>query len=305
MSRLVAGRETTVFILDNLSSGNEGDIPTGNVRFIRGDVRNEKLVDRLVRRSDVVFHLAEYIPGTAEFSPGHVVRYSVDHPMMEFDVGCRGTLVVLDMCRRHDKKFIFTSTAAVYGRTAHRPVPERTPPSPSSPYGASKACSEIYATLYSQLYNLRTVTLRLFNVFGPGQRKYVMHDILVKLVNDPRRLVVLGTGRERRDFVYVDDAIDALILAATNGRAHGIYNVGTSTSISIKEVVRSTLDVVDLHPRVSYTQTSWSGDVRAVVADVSRMKALGFSPKYSLVAGLRELVKWFNQEYSANFHVRD
>jgi len=302
VARLAKG-STTVLVLDNLSSGSRQNISDGNVRLVLGDVRDEGLVDDLVKCSDTVFHLAEFIPETATWGIGHVVRYSVDNPLSDFDVGCRGTLVVLDKCRKHDKRLVFTSSAAVYGENANAPIKEEAPAVPSSPYGASKLCAETYVRLYSHLYGTRATILRLFNVYGPWQRKYLMHDVLLKLLRDCHKLEILGTGREERDFIYVDDVVDALLLVADDARTHGeLYNVGSGRSTSVKDVVAALLRILGQHPDVIFTQTSWKGDVKALVADVSRIIGLGFKCRYSLEEGLRELIEWFNTEFSVNLY---
>jgi len=184
----LANEGTRVIVLDNLSYGRKSNIPNRHIKFVCGDVRNAGLVDTLVEKSDIVFHLAEYIPETINYGVGHVVKYSVENPLLDFDIGCRGTLVVLEKAQKYNKRFVFTSSAAIYGEPTTVPIKEETPTLPSSPYGASKLCAETYVKLYSKLYDMPTTVLRLFNVYGPRQKKYIMYDILFKLMKEPKKL---------------------------------------------------------------------------------------------------------------------
>jgi UDP-glucose 4-epimerase len=285
-----------VFVLDNLSSGYESNLlRTKSVTFYHGDVRDEEAVAKLVKKSDLVFHLAEFIPNTEKYGAGHVVKFSVDHPLVEFDVSCRGTLVVLENVRKYSKKLIFTSTAAVYGETDATCINENQPTLPISPYGASKLCAETYLQLYRRIYDLPIVTLRLFNVYGPKQRKYVMYDVLRKLAINSSELEILGTGDEERDFIYVDDVVDALLLVAEREDAIGqVFNVGSGTATKLRNLIKMMLDFLGEEPNLVFTNSSWKGNLRRLCADVTKLQKLGFSPKYQLQNGLKSLIDWFN-----------
>jgi UDP-glucose 4-epimerase len=291
----------TVVVLDDFSSGTTCDIPGGAVEFVRGDVRNIELVETLIQKSDIVFHLAEYIPNTRSSGPGHVVKYSVEHPLLEFDVSCKGTLSVLEGCRMHDKAIVFASTAAVYGECETGSLKESTPISPRSPYGASKACAETYVKLYWQLYRVPSTTLRLFNVYGPRQYKYLAYDILTRLEEHPVKLEVLGSGNEERDFVFIDDVVDAMLLVANRRECNGeCYNVGTGISSSVKRVVETILEILNERVQLVFTQNSWRGDVRRLVANIDKIGSIGFEPRHSLREGLTRLIEWHRTERSKN-----
>jgi UDP-glucose 4-epimerase len=294
----LANEGSRVIVLDNLSSGRKNNISNKNIEFVHGDIRNSALVDTLVRKSDTVFHLAEYIPETVKYGVGHVIRYSVENPLSDFDVSCFGSLIVLDKCRKYNKKIVFTSSAAVYGENMKTPADEESSTIPSSPYGASKLCAETYMILYSKLYELPVTVLRFSNLYGPRQRKYVIYDILLKLMKNPKKLEILGTGQERRDFIYVHDAIRALLLAANSPSSNEkIFNIGTGISTSISEIVELTLKILDVQPEVLFTQASWQGDIKKLVANTSRIARLGFKPAYSINDGIRETVEWFKSTY--------
>jgi UDP-glucose 4-epimerase len=285
-----------VFVLDNLSSGYEYNLVRSKlVKFYNGDVRDESIVSKLVEKSDIIFHLAEFIPNTEKYGSGHIVKFSVDNPLVEFDVSCRGTLVVLEKAREFSKRLILASTAAVYGESDAICLKENHATLPISPYGASKLCAETYVQLYHRIHGLPTTILRFFNVYGPKQRKYVMYDLLRKLAINPYELQVLGTGHEERDFIYVDDVIDALLMVAENENTIGqIFNVGFGEATSLCDLVKIMLEVLALNPKIVFTNSSWRGNVKRLCADITRISELGFKPKYQLRAGIESLMNWFN-----------
>ena len=293
--RLATGGDKNIVILDNLSCGHKENIPiASNVSFVKGDIRDETLVDRLARKCDTIFHLAEYIPETTKYGPGHVIKFSAEKPLEDFDVNTRGTLVVLEAARKNHNKVIFTSTAAVYGKTNLTTISENDARLPVSPYGASKLCSELYVSLYSRVFGVPGTTARFFNVYGPRQRKYVMYDMLLKLSSNPERLEVLGSGQESRDFVYVQDAVDALLLIAADPEAEfQVFNVGTGIATSILKVVELLKRILQRDTEVEITGKSWPGDLKTITANIDKLRSLDYEPKFSVEEGLKKLVAWF------------
>jgi len=286
--------------LDNLSCGYRENIPkVSNVDFVLGDIRNASVVERLIKKCDTIFHLAEYIPETRKYGSGHVIKFSAEKPLEDFDVNTRGTLVVLEAARKNNRKIIFTSTAAVYGKTNTKLITENDCKLPVSPYGASKLCSETYVSLYSRVFGVPGIVARFFNIYGPRQKKYVMYDMLLKLMNNPKRLEVLGTGKEARDFVYVQDAVNALLLLAANPDAEGqVFNIGTGISTSISRIVELLKHILHKEVEVKIMGKSWPGDLRVITADIKKIRSLGFEPKFSVEDGLDRLVKWFLSYHS-------
>jgi UDP-glucose 4-epimerase len=284
-----------VTILDNLSSGSLKNVPTHkNLTFVKGDIRDIDLVDNLVKQSELIYHLAEFIPLTKNFGSGHVVKFSSDSPLQDLDVSTRGTLTMLDSARKYDRKFVFSSTAAVYGGSKNR-LTEESPILPVSPYGVSKFCAEQYVQYYSRVYGLPTSITRFFNVYGPRQSKYIMYDLLYKVAQNPPQLEMLGTGEESRDFVYVRDVICALLLVSQDEFAKGqTYNVASGKYTKISDVVYKMLELIGFHPNVVFTGSSWKGDVKNLIADISKISSIGFEPQYNLENGLKQMISWFN-----------
>jgi len=302
LAEKLTDHQVRVIALDNLSSGDRNNIGNTRVEFVHGDVRDSELVDALVKKSSIVFHLAEYIPQSRDYGVGHVIKYSTENPLLDFDVGCRASLILLEKCRKYKKKMVLASSAAVYGRSASALLKEETPKLPSSPYGASKLCAEIYLTLYSRLYDLPTAVVRFFNVYGPRQSKYLMYDMLCKLTKSPERIELLGTGQEERDFVFVEDAVDATILVANNqDRIGEVFNVGTGTATSTESVAEQILGILGIHADVKFTQTSWKGDINRLVADAAKIRSIGFEPRYDMKDGLRELVRWYVDNHKVSW----
>lgn len=289
--------ECQVIVLDNLSSGRLENIPVhSRLSFIKSDVRNFALVKKLTKNSDMIFHLAEFIPNTRQIGPGHVIKLSMKNPLLDLDICVRGTLNVLEAARQADAKIIFTSTAAVYGEPLESPVKETTPPNPVSCYGASKLAAETYCKLFNKTHGLPAVIVRLFNICGPRQRKYVMYDILSKLRKNPNTLTMLGSGSQERDFVYVNDAVDGLIFLSVKEEASGqTFNLGTGVSTSIKKVVTYITKILGMKPVVTYTGSSWKGDINILVADPTKLRRIGFAPKYTVEQGITEFVSWYRQ----------
>lgn len=282
-----------VIVLDNLSSGIFENLPTHlGLKFVKGDILDVALVDRLMKHIDLVFHLAEYIPNTS----GHVVEYSMNNPLKDLEISVKGTINVLEAARKTKAKVVLTSTAAVYGEPIESPVEEECATNPISPYGASKLAAEVYCNMYYNTHELPIVVARLFNVYGPRQRKYVMYDILSKLKSNPKKLEILGTGEQKRDFIYVGDVVNGLIYLSTLEEAYGqTFNMGTGISTSIKQIVKYITELLNVDPNVTYTGSSWKGDIKRLTADTAKLVRTGFSLKFELAQGLEGLVFWFQQ----------
>ena len=289
-----------VLILDDLSSGRLDNLPKDpNLIFTRGSVLDYELVRKLVRKASLIFHLAEFIPETESYGVGHVVKFSVEDPHRVFDITCKGTLNVLEAIRRSgapgDKKIIFASSAAVYGRSEAERLSEDQELKPISPYGAAKLSAEIFIRTYGDLYNIPFTIARIFNAYGPRQRKYVLYDLLLRLSRSTKGpLELYGTGEEIRDFIYVGDVVKALLLLAKHEKAEGqTFNVGTGIETSIRRLVELVLELTGSDRYLVFKGSSWAGDVKRLVADISRIRRLGFKPDYQLKEGLKKTINWF------------
>jgi len=270
-------------VYDNLSSGKVENVKhLPNAHFVKGDILDlEKL--RSQEKTDLIFHLAAQV----------VVPYSMENPIEDFETNARGTLNVLEKARKDDARVVFTSSAAVYGNTTKLPTLENHGFNPSSCYGLSKVVGEQYCTMYSKQYGLDITILRFANVYG--QRGHgVIPDFLDKLRRNPKKLEIIGTGLQSRDFVHIADVVEALILSAVNEEAIGkTYNIGFGKTTKIIDLAKMILNVLGLSDKTVITTTNvpWQGDINTIWFDITKVKkALKWQPKISLENNLKELI---------------
>jgi UDP-glucose 4-epimerase len=184
------------------------------------------------------------------------------------------------------KRIVFTSTSTVYGEANQIPTPESYgPPTPISFYGATKLACEALISAYCHTFGLRAVIFRLANVIGPRSTHGVIHDFLQKLRKDPDKLEILGDGRQRKSYLYINDCIDAMLLAARQDRKKGldIYNIGSEDWITVKEIARILCKQAGLRPEFKFAggRRGWKGDVPLMRLDIRRIKSLGWTPMYT------------------------
>jgi UDP-glucose 4-epimerase len=289
----VAGSHEVV-VIDNFSSGkseNMSGFPE-NVRFIRGSITNLSLLTDAFKGADGVFHLAAIAS----------VARSVDDPLATHETNLTGTLNVLLAARNCGvRKVVFSSSSAVYGDEQTLPKRENMPPAPLSPYAVSKLAGEYYCTVFSELFGVKTVSLRYFNVFGPRQDPHseyaaVIPKFITRLIDNQPPLI-FGDGMQTRDFVYIKDVVQANMLAMQSP-ATGTFNIGSGQKIDLNTLAGTLAEImkVNLHP---IHEKSRMGDIRDSVSDVSAAKnAFGFQNRYSLDEGLRETITWFRHKKS-------
>ena len=210
-----------------------------------------------------------------------------------------GSFNLLDALRRHGPETVcvLASSGAVYGEPTQFPIAESQPMRPISPYGYSKQSAEQIARMFHDMYGLDVRIARIFNTYGPRMPRFVALDFLKKLDADPRRLEILGSGRQLRDFNYVADTIQGLSIILGRGETGAVYNLASGRSHTVTELADMLLRVKGLgETAFRYTGTSWRGDVQRWEVDITRLSALGYVPRYSLDAGLRELTTWYEHE---------
>lgn len=280
-----------VTVIDNLYAGKFDNLHRilKRIKFVNGDIRDMSTLKQVVKDKDYVFHLA------ANAS----VPNSIDDSDYDFETNARGTYNILKSVHelRNNARVIYASSAAVYGEPIYIPIDESHQLNPISLYGASKLCGESYCLAFNQVRDLETVSLRLFNVYGSRQPRYVIYDFLKKLSRNKDTLEVLGTGEQMRDFIHVTDAVNAFLLAAQKEEAIGqAINIGTGTVISIKDLASLILKLLGFEGKTSikFTGSSWKGDVKTFQADISlAKKILRFKPTVSFVEGVKMEIEWF------------
>lgn len=284
-----AGACVTVF--DNLSHGAYANLNGTNAKLIVGDVCHTAEIEAAIEqiRPRVVFHLA------ANAS----VPASVKDPAFDFQVNSVGTFNLLDVLRRVGgcESFVLASSGAVYGQPTEFPIRETAPLRPISPYGASKLNAEVTARMYLDIYNIPTVTARLFNTYGPRMARFVILDFLRKLQHNPDELEILGDGRQVRDFTFVSDTVQGLRILAESGVPGQAYNISSGGSCSVTDLAQLLLQVRGLAGRTKlrYSGSSWAGDAQHWEVDIAKISSMNYQPRVELTAGLLTTACWFDR----------
>lgn len=281
----LVGRGDSVRVLDDLSTGSPENIRhlRERVELIQGGVEKPPDIERAVRDVDAVVHLAAISS----------VAKSVADPLRTDIVNIHGTLRVLLAARDAGvKRVVFASSSAVYGESEAQPKIETMIPSPVSPYALSKLAGEHYCAIFSRLYGLSTISLRFFNIFGPRQDPTSPYSgviaIFIKKLLAGEPPMITGDGEQSRDFIYVADAVAAILAALSCESANGqAVNIGTGVSTTINELcaVLTRLTPAKTTPVHGAPR---SGDVRHSLADITLARALlSYSPRVPLEQGLR------------------
>jgi len=293
-------------VLDNLSVGTREDLselvaflekdsllldshPTG-IELIVGDITDYETCIKCCKGIDVVVHLA----GNTGVAP------SVEYPRQDMEANIIGTFNVLEASRQANVgKFIFASSGAPLGEV-EPPIHEEKVPSPVSPYGASKLAGEGYCLAYCQTYGLKTISLRFGNVYGPrSKHKNSIVAKFFKQALNGEALEIYGDGSQTRDFIYIDDLIQAVVLSSKVDVGGEIFQIATYSETTIDEITQKIKDLVehDLGIEVSVTfGEPRLGDVKRNYADISKArKVLGYEPKFDLDAGLKHTFEYFKK----------
>jgi UDP-glucose 4-epimerase len=256
----------------------------GSVSFSADVTRREDLEALKAIPFDTIFHLAARAN----------VPLSVQDPIGDFQSNVIGTLNLLELARAIAiKRFIFLSSVSVLDPTNPLPLGETARTGPSSPYAAGKLASEGYCLAYFRTYGVPTTVVRLFNVYGPGFTRYVIWDLANKILKNPKNLGILGGGDQIRDYLFIDDTVRGIVLAAEKGLPGETYHLASGIPTRIKDLARLIakscgspgIEIVSAGP-------TWPGDVAAWYADITKIKALGFLPSVSLDSGLTRTVSW-------------
>jgi len=278
----------SITVLDSFLSGHHENLePFPSIRIIEGDVRDRNAVETAIKGAEVVFHLAASVGN----------KRSIDLPITDAEINVLGTLNVLEAARKEGvRKIVASSSAGIFGELKTLPIKEDHPIEPDSPYGCTKLCEEKLCLSYAKLYDIEAVCLRYFNVYGPNQRFDAYGNVIPIFVfrmlnNEP--IVIFGDGEQTRDFVHVDDVIQANMKAANAKGVSGAFNIASGTRVTINELVKMiTRDNSSRKVEVIYGDER-PGDVRHSLADISLAnKMIGYQPTVELENGIKEYVEW-------------
>ncbi len=284
-----------VRVLDDFSTGKRENIAhlLDRIELLEGSLTDPQTVRQAVEGVEVIFHQGA-IPS--------VVR-SVEDPLTTHQVNATGTLLLLLAARDAKvKRVVFASSSSVYGDTLTLPKREDMPPSPQSPYALSKLIGEHLCRLFWNLYGLETVSLRYFNIFGPrqdptSQYAAVIPRFITALLNGEPP-TIYGDGEQTRDFTFVDNCVQANLLAATAENVAGeVINVGSGKQTSVNELFRLIRQLVGADAIEPFYAPPRPGDVRHSLADITKAREkLGYEPRIPLEEGLRRTVEWFRSQ---------
>ena len=272
--------------LDDLSTGDPHALAP-DVHFTRGDVSDRPKLWTLLQEVDVVYHLAARVS----------VPESVLYPRDYNNVNVGGTVALMEAMRDVGVgRVVLASSGAVYGDLADQPLKETLTPNPRSPYAVSKLAAEYYVRTIGSLWGIETVSLRIFNAYGPGQHLPASHPPVVPhYLRQAQRggtLVAHGDGSQTRDYVYVDDVVSGMIAAATAPNIDGmVINIGSGKETSVSDLIKCVQDVTGSNAEVIYNPKT-SGGVSRLCADLTLAKEkLNYHPSIGLAEGLRLTLK--------------
>jgi len=280
--------DNDVLIIDNESTGYMGNIKhidSNNIKVILGSITELDLT-KLFQGYDYVLHQAA-IPS---------VSRSINDPIGSNDANITGTIRVLKAARDAKiKKLVFASSSSVYGDSASLPKIEEMPLDPLSPYAVTKATGELYCKVFQEIYGLPTVSLRYFNVFGPRQDPDSQYAAVIPkfirsiLKNEPP--IVYGDGEQSRDFTFIKNIVNANILACEPDIS-GIYNIACGRSITINRLIEMINEILCTNVAPKYIDPR-KGDIRHSLADISKVRSLGYEPSGTFFEELQETISWF------------
>ena len=289
--RRLVGRGESVRVVDNLSNGKLErllDVRSA-IDFVHGDLSDADCCDRVVRDAAFVLHQAA-IPS---------VQRSIRDPIASNRANVTATLNLLESCRKFGvRRFVYAASSSVYGDTPVLPKREDMPANPLSPYALQKFVGERYVLMYHALFRLETVILRYFNVFGPSQDPNSEYSAVIpKFISKLLRrepITIFGDGEQSRDFTYVDNVVEANLLALDAANATGtVCNIGSGMRITLNQLVRNIEQILGYKAEIEYLSAR-PGDVRDSLADINLAKrSLGYSPRISMQEGLMQTIEWF------------
>lgn len=277
-----------VLILDSLRTGFENNLNGLNVEFVKGDIRDENLVNEVVSGASGVFHLAALV--------------SVPESLLKIkeciEINTIGTINILEAAKNTTGcKVVLSTSAANYGNNPVLPKVETMFPEPMTPYAITKLDGEYYLKMYLDQYQVPTASLRYFNVFGPRQNPESAYAAAVPifinkaLQNEP--ITIYGDGLQTRDFIYVKDVVKANILASQKGNE--TYNVALGHSTSVLELAEKIIEITNSKSQIKFLEER-PGDIKHSKANPEKFNQLGFKPEYTIDRALEETIEFYQQQ---------
>lgn len=289
-----------VTIIDNMLPGHGGNLFNvldiqDKIKINFSDIRNEHSMHYLVKGQEIVFHLAGQV--------NHID--SVRNPINDLSINCEGTLVLLEACRQHNKdvKIVFTGTRGQYGSSVRLPVNEEHPMEPKGIYAITNMAAEKMILVYHNTHQIRGVCLRITNTYGPRHQmqhdEYGVFNWFIRKAIVGEEIKIFGDGRILRDFLYIEDLVDNLMMVGICDDAYGnVFNIGSGTPISFIDLARK---IVEIAQSGRYTFTEFTNERKALepgdyYTDISKIKTtIGWSPKVELDEGIKRTIDFYRK----------
>lgn len=284
-------QDAKVTVLDDFSQSVAGNLPKHqNLVVVKGDITDKKSLSKVFsKKFDYMFHLA------ARFAN----ELSVKDPLEDLRVNVQGTLqVLLYASKQKPERFVYTSSSSLYGHQQNPIMKESLIPNPSTPYATSKLTAEYYCKSIHELYDLDYTIVRLSNSYGPydppGRYRNVIPNFFENAMHG-KSLTITGTGKETRDFTYVEDCVDGIILAATKkGGKNDTFNLGTGKEIQIRDIAKLILNITGSTSKIKHRPIRSFDHVTRRRMDISKAKRMiGYSPHTPIEQGLEKTYQWF------------
>lgn len=277
-----------VVIIDSLRTGFKENLKGLDVEFIHGDIRDKNIISQHAKNAKCIFHLAALVS----------VPESLQNITECIDINTTGTINILEAAKQNAGcKVVLSSSAANYGDNPTLPKVETMTPEPLTPYAITKLDGEYYLKMYYKQWQVPTVSLRYFNVFGPRQNPNSAYAAAVPifinkaLKNEP--LTIYGDGSQTRDFVYVKDVVNANIFASENG--DDVYNVALGYSTSILELAEKIIKITNSKSKILFLEER-PGDIKHSTANPSKFQQLGYKPAFSIEEALLQTIEFYSKE---------
>lgn len=292
LCKFLVKKKYIVYGIGSFNKFDPQDIPPSIKKFISGSI-NEKNLQKIYSYSgkpDIIFHLAG----------GSSVGKSIINPFLDYKKTVLSTSNLLEFARKKtlNSKIVFASSAAVYGNKYETPIKEEDTCRPFSPYGFNKYVAEKLIESYSKNFGIDSTIVRFFSIYGVNARKQLIWDICQKLKKNNSSIVLCGNGNEIRDWIYINDAIKLLNLAANlsskNSKGFQIFNGGSGCHHSVKEIVIKVCERMELNPLISFNNQTRKGDPISLIGDSFKtQRLLEFKPYYDIENGLTKYIDWF------------
>lgn len=303
LSQRLLNEGNKVIVIDNFCDFYDEKIKENNVKELlkndnfklyRKDIRDRQALKEIFDDNsiDIVMHLAAMAG----------VRPSIENPVLYQEVNCMGTQNILEEMKAHNvKNLVMASSSSVYGNCKEVPFREdMVVDFAISPYAATKKANEVMTHVYHKLFNMNVIMLRFFTVYGPKQRPDLAINKFTRLMLNNEEIPMYGDGTTSRDYTYVDDIVDGIIKSCNytlkNENVYEILNLGNSSPTSLKEMIETIAEVLEVEPKIKQLPMQ-PGDVDRTYADVSKAKKLiGYEPRTTLKEGIKKFIEWYKED---------